>query len=173
MSGISEKYNNIIKDIENHISNEKEREYVSQKMSDISIMFLDIIDRMTQLDTNRLDRIEEVQDKISKEVEDIGETVNLIKSDIYEEEGYDFEIVCPYCNNEFVADIESELKEEIECPECHNIIELDWDEKDECFSCSGGCCSSCSAEEQDDESEETDTDLEEINDDTELNDDDM
>ena len=85
MSGISEKYNNIIKDIENHISNEKEREYVSQKMSDISIMFLDIIDRMTQLDTNRLDRIEEVQDKISKEVEDIGETVNLIKSDIYEE----------------------------------------------------------------------------------------
>lgn len=43
-----------------------------------------------------------------------------------------------HCNNEFVADINSEENTEIECPECHNIIELDWNEE-EC----GGCCSGC------------------------------
>ncbi len=32
----------------------------------------------------------------------------------------------------------SEENTEIECPECHNIIELDWNEE-EC----GGCCSGC------------------------------
>ena len=54
--------------------------------------------------------------------------------------------------------IEDELKEEIRCPECHNIIELDWDEDDEEEGCSG-CCSSCHGHdecEEDDEDEKDD-----------------
>ena len=47
-----------------------------------------------------------------------------ISNDIYEDED-DFEIVCPYCNFEFIADID-ESKTEIICPECENVIELDW-----------------------------------------------
>ena len=37
---------------------------------------------------------------------------------------------------------------EIECPECHNIIELDWNEE-EC----GGCCSGCDGCEEGHDSE--------------------
>ena len=64
-----------------------------------------------------------------------------IEDDIYEEEGFDFEIVCPYCEHEFVIDT-SEDKTEIKCPECKNIIELDWSGNldDEDDGCSGNCC---------------------------------
>ena len=64
----------------------------------------------------------------------------------------------------------TELKEEIECPECHNKIELDWDgEDDDC--CSGGCCG-CGHHDEcgcDEDEEDSDTDNEEKDD----NDDDM
>jgi len=64
-----------------------------------------------------------------------------------------FEIVCPYCEYEFVIDA-NEDKKEVECPECKNIIELDWsgnlDEDDEC---SGHChgCSGCGDSDEDDD----------------------
>jgi len=67
-----------------------------------------------------------------------------IQEDIYGDET-DFAILCPYCNYEFVME-GLELKEEIECPECENVIELDWgnEEKEEhsCGGCGGGggCC---------------------------------
>ena len=58
------------------------------------------------------------------------------------EDGFDFEIICPYCNAEFIADVES--KSNIKCPECQNTIELDWNGGEEINPCSGHC-SSCSS----------------------------
>ena len=75
---------------------------------------------------------------------------------------YDFEIVCPYCNNEFVTDLKlmNEEKTEIRCPECNNIIELDWND-DEDEGCQGHCdachgCMSDDYEEYNDEENEDD-----------------
>ena len=163
-------YIGIIKDIEKSISDEKEREIVLKKVSELSFMYMDVIDRISNVNSERMDDIEKHQDKLDEKIGKVKDTVDLIKKDIYEDEDYDFEIVCPYCNHEFVADIEDELKEEIECPECHNKIELDWDgEDDDC--CSGGCCG-CGHHDEcgcDDDEEDSDTDNEEKDD----NDDDM
>jgi DNA repair exonuclease SbcCD ATPase subunit len=142
MSKLSDEYLKILEDIEKNISNEEERKYVSKKISELSSIYLDIIERISEVSMQRIDEIDQNQEKIEEKVSKIKETVDLIKSDIYEDDGYDFEIVCPYCNHEFVADVEAELKEEIECPECHNIIELDWDGDDEEEGCNG-CCSGC------------------------------
>ena len=130
MAEFSEKYSKIIKYIEKSISDEKEREIVLKKVSELSFMYMDVIDRISNVNSERIDDIEKHQDKLDKKIGKVKDTVDLIKKDIYEDEDYDFEIVCPYCNHEFVADIEDELKEEIECPECHNKIELDWDAVD-------------------------------------------
>lgn len=143
MANFSEKYSKILKEIENNISDSKEREYVLSKVHEMSYLYMDLIDRVTKLDDTRIEILEERQDKAINLLSKLKDTVDLIKNDIYEEEGYDFEIVCPYCNYEFVADIEDELKEEIECPECHNIIELDWDGDDEEESFSGNHCAGC------------------------------
>lgn len=91
-------------------------------------------------------------DKMSK----MQQVIDHIESDIYAEDGFDFEIVCPYCEHEFVIDAD-ESKDEIECPECKNIIELDWSgDLEEYDECSGHChgCSGC-----DDESCDEDDDM--------------
>ena len=90
---------------------------------------------------------EELQQRLAK-VEGI---VNDIENDIYEDEDFNMEISCPYCNYDFTVDIGSGT--EIKCPECNNIIELDWnDEYDgigeeglDFHGCSGSCgsCGGC------------------------------
>ena len=170
MSKVSEEYLKIIREIGEHISNEEERKYVLDKVSELSSLYIDLIDRATEINDKKINAIEEKQRELDEKLAKVNGYVNLIKKDIYEDEDYDFEIVCPYCNHEFVADIEDELKEEIECPECHNKIELDWDgEDDDC--CSGGCCG-CGHHDEcgcDEDEEDSDTDNEEKDD----NDDDM
>ena len=77
--------------------------------------------------------------------------------DVVLEEVDDFEIVCPYCNYEFVIDVD-ENKTEVECPECQNVIELDWTgdidgEDNDLGECMGNChgCHGCEEEENEDD----------------------
>lgn len=102
--------------------------------------------------------IKENQKAMNEKMEKMQQVIKHIESDIYLDEDcdcdcdFDFEIVCPYCEYEFVIDAD-EQKNEIECPECKNIIELDWSgdlcEDDEC---SGHChgCSGCGDSDEDD-----------------------
>ena len=180
MSNFSREYKKNITEIEKAISNPDERAIVMDKVNELSFMYMDLIDRITKIDDSRIDALEESQDKVLKILLRLSDTIDLIKSDIYEEEGYDFEVVCPYCNHEFVADIEDELREEIECPECHNKIELDWDDEEEEGGC-GGCasknCSHCVVDfpkvERDEEEHFEDFEDEEYDDDDSDFDDDM
>ena len=163
MSKLSEEYLKIITDIGEHISNKDERNYVINKMSELSALYMSIIDKVSEVNSKRIESIEQHQEEIDNKISKMKNTLDLIKKDFYVDEDYDFEIVCPYCNHEFVADIEDELKEEIKCPECHNIIELDWDEDDEEEGCSG-CCSSCYGHDECEENDE-DTDKKDEDDD--------
>ena len=162
MSKLSEEYLKILNDIDEHISDEDEKKYVLKKVSELSSLYMDIIDRITSVNSKRMDELEKYQDELEERLDKVTGIVDLIKKDIYEDEDYDFEIVCPYCNHEFVADVEDELKEEIECPECHNIIELDWDGDDEGGS---GFCSSCGLHDECDDKNKKDKDDNQDNDD--------
>jgi len=155
MSNLSKEYDKIISEIEKTISNEQEREIVKQKVVDLSMLFFDLINNMNTILDEKIAKMEEKQNDIDEKIENLKNSVNEIESDIYEETAgeYDFEIVCPYCNNEFVTDLGlmNEEKTEIRCPECNNIIELDWnDEEDE--GCAGHCsgCHGCSDEDYED-----------------------
>ncbi len=152
MSDMSGKYKQIIKDLEDNIKDEKELEFVKEKFADMSMLFMDMIERVTRLTDSKIQEIEQKQHDILNKINSVQSAVSGIESDIYEdEENYEFEIVCPYCNYEFAADIEDESKEEIICPECHNTIELDWNQEEEVSGCSGSCShchSECVAEEE-------------------------
>lgn len=160
MSEISGRYKQIMEDLEKNIKNPEELEFVKEKFSDLSMLFVDMLDRVTRLTDNKIQKIEERQQEIASKINDVQKIVDGIESDIYEDdENYEFEIVCPYCNYEFTADIEDESKNEIECPECHNTIELDWnseEEKDGCFGSCSHCISGCVAEEEEDYTTEDD-----------------
>ena len=143
MSELSKKYQDIISELDNRIENKDDLIFVKEKLSEISIIFIDLIERMSGV----------VEDKISdieSKLDSIEESVNSIKEDIYEEDG-ETEVVCPYCNNEFYAEVSDEIEAEVECPECHNIIELDMNSDDienDMFgiqNCKGHCggCGGC------------------------------
>ena len=79
MAEFSEKYSKIIKDIEKSISDEKEREIVLKKVSELSFMYMDVIDRISNVNSERMDDIEKYQDKLDEKIGKIKETVVLIK----------------------------------------------------------------------------------------------
>ena len=89
--------------------------------------------------------IKQKQDELK--IEELTARIKNIYEDIYEKEEDGFEITCPYCNFDFYADVDEDFNE-IKCPECENLIELDWsgnpdDGTD--FGCSGSCshCKGC------------------------------
>lgn len=146
MSELSNRYQQIMKDLQANIKDEKDKEFVISKFQELSMMFMDVIDRLTYLTDLRIKEVEEQQKEIDDRMTKIQKAVDGIESDIYEdEESYEFEIVCPYCNNEFTTNISSEVNTEVECPECHNMIELDWngDEDEECTHNCSGCGHDC------------------------------
>ncbi len=144
MSELSRKYQDIISELDDRIENKEDLIFVKGKISQISIIFIDLIERMSGVIENKISDIEGKLDNIEN-------TLNSIQEDIYDEEN-EAEIICPYCNNEFYTEISNESETEIECPECHNIIELDMNTdniEDDLFgfqNCKGKCggCSGCS-----------------------------
>ena len=102
--------------------------------------------------------LKENQKIMTNKIEKMQQVIDHIESDIYSVEGFDFEIVCPYCEHEFVIDA-NEDKNEVECPECKNVIELDWtgdlyDDEDD--GCSGHCCGCSGCGDSSDEENEDD-----------------
>lgn len=139
MSDIRGKYKRILEDLENNIKDPKDLVYSKEKITELTFIFMDIIDRLTSLTDARIKEIEIRQNEINARMEDVQSLVNEIEGDIYEEDGnYEFEIICPYCNYEFTTDIEDGEKDEVKCPKCNNIIELDWN-SDEEYECMGDC----------------------------------
>lgn len=158
MSVLSDNYKRIVSEIEAKMSNPEELEFVKEKISELSMLFMDIIDSLTEKADEKIKQIEEKQKQIESKMQEVESAVNEIESDIYVEEdgNFDFEIVCPYCNHEFSAEING--KNEITCPECNNIIELDWNEEETEEGCTGHCnsCSGCLDEFEDEEDNEDD-----------------
>ena len=174
MSVLSDNYKRIMSEVEAKITNPEDQEFVKQKISELSVVFMDIIDNLSNITEQKIKNIEAKQQQIENKMQEMENYVNDIENDMIEEieamdeeineddEEYEFEIVCPYCDNEFISDING--KTEVTCPECNNIIELDWnDEEEKTSGCAhGGCgaCHGCSVEPNNiKEQEENDDDM--------------
>ena len=144
MSELSKKYREILDQIDNKITNKEDLEFVKSKISEISIIFIDIIDRMSEVIEERIVDIEKSQKNVEDRLAKVQGVIDTIEQDMYGED-VDIEITCPYCNNEFVTEFNEDEENEIECPECHNIIELDInaniDDDIDAYNpgCQGGC----------------------------------
>lgn len=150
MSELSKKYQEIIDELDNRIENKEDLVFVKDKISEISIIFIDLIERMSGVVENKISDMEEKLDNIEN-------TLSSIQEDIYDET--ETEVICPYCNNDFYTEINGDEETEIECPECHNIIELDLNSdniEDDLYGihdCKGKCggCLGCNKQNDNDE----------------------
>lgn len=123
MMNLSQRYQEMIKELEKNLESQKDIEYVKNSFSSLFLDFLNDV-------ANSISKIE-------KRTTSVEEKMKKIEEDLYINDDYSFEIVCPYCNFTFEAELDDE-KKEVKCPECHNVIALDWNEE-----CSGDCSSGC------------------------------
>ena len=153
MSQLQDNFNAIIAKIEERITDADELNFIKEQIAGISMLYIDELNKIMDLSERRVNKVFENQKILEKKLEDIEKNMSNIKEELFVEDEYDFEIICPYCNHEFVSDIDSKNKE-VKCPECGNIIELDWNEEE--HDCGGHCgsCGGCGHEEECDDPEE-------------------
>lgn len=136
MSESGKKYKKVLKDDETIINNKENnsKDFANDVYEKIGVL-ANLLEQMIIKQDAMEDRIKILEDKFSK-----------IENEIYLDNEYDLEILCPYCNYNIIIDSE-ENTDEIKCPECNNIIEIDWDVEscgDDCESGCGGCSHGCS-----------------------------
>lgn len=147
MGTLKNEYKSFLDDIEKNIKDKEDLEYIKGRFASFLDVVLDQMDYIMDYKEEEMAKLEDTQNKLSSKISQMQQVIDNIEKDIYTEDGFDFEIVCPYCNYEFIIDVD-ENKTEIQCPECQNIIELDWSgdvEGEEDKGCSGGChgCHGC------------------------------
>lgn len=149
MADLKKKFNSIMIDLEENIKNKEDLEYIKSQVYNIALIFLEEVDKLTELSFDRLNVMIEREKELSKKVAKMEKMVDEIEREVFVPSDCDFEIICPYCNAEFIEDFESGMEHEIRCPECGNLIELDWHENEEEESCSHNCGGECNHGEHD------------------------
>ncbi len=154
MSQLQDNFNAIIAKIEERITDADELNFIKERIAEISMLYIDELNKIMDLSERRVNKVFENQKILEKKLEVLENSMSNMKEELFVEDDYDFEIICPYCNHEFVSDIDSK-KKEVKCPECGNTIELDWNEEAE-HECAGHCgsCGGCGHDEECDDSEE-------------------
>ena len=153
MGTIKTEYKSFLDDIEKNIKNKEDLEYIKKRFASFLDVMLDQIDNIMDYKKEEIDRLEKTHKQIEEKMSKMQQVIDNIEKDIYDE-GFDFEITCPYCNYEFFIDVD-ENRTEVECPECKNMIELDWsgdiDDNSDSDVCNGDChgCSGCGDEDDD------------------------
>ena len=157
MALLKNEYKSFLDDIEKNIKNKEDLEYIKERFASFMDVVLSQMDYIMEYKEEKMAELENTQKELDERMSKMQQVIDNIEKDIYAEDGFDFEIVCPYCDYEFIIDID-ENRTEIECPECENMIELDWTGNldDEHEGCNGGChgCHGCG--EHDDEDEDDD-----------------
>ena len=153
MGILKNEYKSFLDDVEKNIKNKEDLEYVKKRFATFLDVVIDQMDFIMDYKKDEIAKLESTQDQLTSQMNQMQQIINNIEKDIYSEDGFDFEIICPYCNYEFIIDV-NEDKTEIQCPECENIIELDWSgdiDEEEQHGCTGSCngCQGCSDEDDD------------------------
>ena len=132
MSDMNLTIKKIMTNLEEKIKDEETLNIVKTEIFNLYNAFADEISELNSDMNTRMIELAQSQNEANEKMDKIEKSLKKIENDIYldddDEEGeYTMEIVCPYCNKEFSLDIDQIAdKEEINCPECKNAIELDW-----------------------------------------------
>ena len=131
MGLLKNEYKSFLDDIEKNIKNKDDLNYIKERFNSFMDIVLNQMDYIMDYKADKIKELENTQKELDNKMVKMQEVISNIEKDIYlDDEDYDLEIVCPYCDTEFEMNID-ENKTEIECPECQNIIELDWSSEDE------------------------------------------
>jgi uncharacterized Zn-finger protein len=149
LEDLKQEMSNFFKDIDENIKDEKEQLYLKKRTAELVDFMMNEIEKIINYKEEKLNTIIKKQEQTDHIIEILNDKMDNIYEDIYDETvESDFLVTCPYCNCEFDADVDEDVNE-IRCPECGNLIELDWNgnpnDDDQDNGCNGGCshCGGC------------------------------
>ena len=150
LEDLKKEMNNFFKDLDENIKDKEELLYVKQRTADLVDFMVGEIEKIMDYKEDKLNALIKKQEQTDRLIQVLNDKMDNVYEDIYDEvQEENFTISCPYCNYEFDAEIDEDFNE-IRCPECGNLIELDWngnpnDDQDKGNGCSGGCshCGGC------------------------------
>ncbi len=159
MPKLKKEFKSYMEDIEKNIHNKQDADYIKKRTIELMDAISNEIEGILNLKEEKISQIEKNQIMLEEKLNTIQEEINDIEQELLDEESetddeiveensdYDFEITCPYCDYEFLIDLNTE-NSEVTCPECNNVIELDWTgniEENEQYNkgCGNGHCSGC------------------------------
>lgn len=158
MADLNKKYQAILSELAQKIQNPNDLEFVKEKMNELIMEYMSSIDKILEIEKNQV--------KLENKVQKLECELSMIEEDIYVNDEFEeddclcdqmhdndceFEITCPYCGYEFLTDESYKSETEIKCPQCHEMIELDWKEEKcagDCHSCGSQCYTASSDDTQ-------------------------
>lgn len=136
-------------DINENVKDKEDLLYVKERTTDLIDFIAEELEKIMNYKEDKLNALIKKQQQTEKIIQILSDKMDNVYEDIYDEEPgeEEFLINCPYCGLEFGADIDEDFNE-IRCPECGNLIELDWNgnpDDDKNKGCDGGCshCGGC------------------------------
>ena len=77
----------------------------------------------------KIDYLEKLQNDSERRIDDLEKRIKYFEK-LLEMEDYDIFVTCPYCGFEFQTEYDETI-EEIPCPECGRLIDIDWSDDEE------------------------------------------
>ena len=118
---LKDKFKEVIKSLEGNLESKKDLMYVKNLIADLTIEYLEDIENLQTLYKQKIAVFENRLNGLEAQMQ-------KLDSEIFQEDGEETDlepIQCPYCNTNFFIEFDN-TKKEIKCPDCKNIIELDW-----------------------------------------------
>ena len=124
---IIKKYNEILKNLESHLFNLKDLDYVKKQITELTMVYINEIDKKHNINNKKFNHIERRLLELESKMEMLDEGLEGELEEVDEAESEGEKINCPYCNYNFPVEYEG-TNQEINCPNCDNLIVLDWGE---------------------------------------------
>ena len=121
MGRLNDEYRKFVEDIDKNIKNKEDLLFIKQRLTTFVDVVIEEMESVLHFKEEKMNDLEQKQKELDSKIYKMQQILDNIEKDIYTDEGFDFEIVCPYCNYEFVIDMDEE-KTEVQCPECQNMI---------------------------------------------------
>lgn len=144
LEDLKKEMHSFLNDVNENIKDENDLIYIKERTSKLVDVMMNEVEKLIDYKEDKLNAIIKRQEQEELKLQELKEKIDSVYEDIYDEDDESFSINCPYCNNEFDAEIDEDFNE-IRCPECGNLIELDWNGNpdDEPETGCGGNCSHC------------------------------
>lgn len=139
MSDIKEKLTKQVEKINETVSDAKEKAVV-----------MDAVQNMINVFTEHVVKLTERQTEVESRVEDILDMLSSIEEEMIENFAEDLQAECPYCKEMIPLRFPDDESTDFECPNCHNVIELELMLDHECGCGCEDCddCDDCGCEDE-------------------------